>query len=121
MRYQSKPIIIDAIQFTGTNTREVALFCNGFEVLSPSPMPKGSTLFVAKSQSAATGNQAWNYLRDVSWSSDIIAAVYDVLHDTWVGVKRGQFIIRGTKGEFYPCDPEVFEMKYEPMPEGTDV
>jgi hypothetical protein len=41
--------------------------------------------------------------------------VYDKLHDTWVGVKAGQWIIKGQKGEFYPCDPEIFEAKYEPV------
>lgn len=41
------------------------------------------------------------------------AEVYDYLHDTWVGVTKGQWIIRGMKGEFYPCDDEVFTSKYE--------
>ncbi len=26
----------------------------------------------------------------------------------------GDWIIRGIKGEFYPCKPDVFAMKYEP-------
>ena len=25
----------------------------------------------------------------------------------------GDFIIRGVKGEFYPCKPDIFEMTYE--------
>jgi hypothetical protein len=45
----------------------------------------------------------------------IIAEVYDYLHDTWVGVKAGDYVIRGSKGEFYPCDPGVFHAKYEPV------
>jgi len=27
----------------------------------------------------------------------------------------GDFIIKGVKGEFYPCKPEIFEMTYEPV------
>jgi hypothetical protein len=27
----------------------------------------------------------------------------------------GDWIIRGTEGEFYPCKPSVFERKYEPV------
>lgn len=27
----------------------------------------------------------------------------------------GDFIIRGVKGEFYPCKPEIFAMTYEAM------
>jgi hypothetical protein len=30
---------------------------------------------------------------------------------------RGDYIIKGLVGEFYPCKPEVFEMKYEPVDE----
>jgi len=28
-------------------------------------------------------------------------------------VSDGDFIIKGLKGEFYPCKPDIFEMKYE--------
>jgi len=27
----------------------------------------------------------------------------------------GGWIIKGVKGEFYPCEPEIFAMTYEPM------
>lgn len=30
----------------------------------------------------------------------------------WVSV--GDWIIKGVKGEFYPCKPDVFEASYEP-------
>lgn len=29
----------------------------------------------------------------------------------------GDFIIKGVKGEFYPCKPDIFEMTYEPVVE----
>jgi len=28
---------------------------------------------------------------------------------------RGDWIIRGVKGEFYPCNPDIFEATYEKM------
>lgn len=28
-------------------------------------------------------------------------------------VSVGDFIIKGVKGEFYPCKPDIFEMTYE--------
>lgn len=28
---------------------------------------------------------------------------------------EGDWIIKGVKGEFYPCKPDIFEMTYEPM------
>ena len=30
-------------------------------------------------------------------------------------VSPGDWIIRGVKGEFYPCKPDVFEATYEPV------
>lgn len=29
----------------------------------------------------------------------------------------GDFIIKGVKGEFYPCKPDIFEMTYEKVEE----
>lgn len=29
----------------------------------------------------------------------------------------GDYIIRGVKGELYPCKPDIFEMTYEPIPD----
>jgi hypothetical protein len=31
----------------------------------------------------------------------------------WLTVSHGDWIIRGVKGEFYPCKPDVFEATYE--------
>lgn len=31
--------------------------------------------------------------------------------------EKGDWIIRGVKGEIYSCKPDVFEMTYEPAPE----
>lgn len=28
---------------------------------------------------------------------------------------KGDWIIRGVKGEFYPCKPDIFEATYEPV------
>ncbi len=27
----------------------------------------------------------------------------------------GDYIIKGVKGEFYPCKPDIFELTYEPV------
>lgn len=34
-----------------------------------------------------------------------------------LNVRRGDWIIRGVKGEYYPCAPDVFELTYEPVEE----
>jgi hypothetical protein len=89
--YRSKPIEVEAILFTGDNLEEVQEFCL---VNAPS--------FFQRVEE-----------EDRSDDPEITAQVWDKLHSTWVGVKDGQYIIKGTKGEFYPCDAEVFEQKYE--------
>ena len=52
--------------------------------------------------------------RDVTeiGNSVITAEVYDELHDTWVGVKDGDYIIKGLQGEFYPHDKDLFPLAY---------
>ena len=30
-------------------------------------------------------------------------------------ITNGDYIIKGVKGEFYPCKPDIFEMTYEPI------
>jgi len=40
----------------------------------------------------------------------------DIIISTLEGAMRaskGDFIIRGVKGEFYPCKPDIFEATYE--------
>lgn len=32
---------------------------------------------------------------------------------------QNDFVIRGIKGELYPCKPDIFEMTYEPVTDAT--
>ena len=34
--------------------------------------------------------------------------------------KIGDWIIKGVKGEFYPCKPDIFEMTYQPIIKNND-
>lgn len=89
MRYKSKPVEISAIQFTGDNATEMVDFTNGkFMLLDEDD-------------------------RLLCGDPDATAQVFDELHSTWVLVYDTNWIIRGTKGEFYPCNNEVFLEKYE--------
>jgi len=38
--------------------------------------------------------------------------IIDTLEGSMVATK-GDYIIRGVKGEIYPCKPDIFEMTYE--------
>ncbi|QWY84022.1 hypothetical protein SEA_A3WALLY_215 [Microbacterium phage A3Wally] len=46
--------------------------------------------------------------------------VFDFLHNTWVEFKRGDWIIKGIRGEFYPVEEAVFAETYEEYFEDRD-
>jgi hypothetical protein len=91
MKYRKKPVVIEAVQFDGNNIEELQEFC----------MVNAPSFFQAVDE------------EDRDDDPEITAQVWDKLHSTWVGVKDGQWIIKGIQGEFYPCDPDVFEATYE--------
>jgi hypothetical protein len=80
MKYRKKPVVIEAIQFTGHNDDECLWFCP----VATDPAERGPSLEIA----------------------------------TLEGVMRvsvGDWIIKGVKGEFYPCKPDIFEATYDPV------
>lgn len=103
MRYKTRPFEIEAIKFTGDNWTEVSNFA-GFH-----------TAGYNDTVSIANFDHVESYWPSMTYDPQIVAVVWDYLHETWVGVRVGDYIIRGMKGEFYPCDPEVFDSKYEPV------
>lgn len=41
----------------------------------------------------------------------------DTLEGTMIA-RKGDWIIKGVKGEFYPCKPDIFKQTYEEVKEG---
>lgn len=81
--------MVEAIRWTGDNLEELELWTVGnFQELHPDDRANCE-------DPAAT------------------AEVFDKLHSTWILVLPGQWIVKGVKGEFYPCDDETFHWKYE--------
>jgi len=78
MRYRKKPVVIEAIQYTGENLDELRAF-----------VPE-----------EFRNNKIYEPLG--------IKTLEGVLN-----ISQGDYIIKGVKGEFYPCKPDVFEMTYE--------
>lgn len=107
MRYKTKPFEIEAIQFTGENWSEVQKFC-GQHSARYNPLMDIDTF-----------DHVESYWPSHTYDPQIIAVVWDYLHETWVGVRVKDFIIRGSRTEYYPCDPHVFESKYELIEEGN--
>jgi hypothetical protein len=88
-RFRTRIVEIDAVRFTGDNYDELAEWTGG--------------------------NFAEIHEDDRPYTDDPEATgqVYDKLHSTWILVLAGQWIVKGVKGEFYPCDDETFHWKYE--------
>lgn len=92
-QWRKRPVIVSAIQWTGENAGELRAFAGSyFETVA---------------------------VEDRAEDPDKTAQVFDVLHCTWVTVYNDQWVIKGLHGEFYPCDPAVFEQTYEPAAEVT--
>lgn len=79
MKYRKKPVVIEAIKYTGYNYEEVRNFTGKDKVII-SIEPRYVTIETIEGSMKANPDD---------------------------------FIIRGVKGEFYPCKPDIFEMTYE--------
>lgn len=87
-RYTKKPVTIEAVQWTGENLQELKDFV-------------GSRL-------------DYNIQYDAREASEE-PAVMDVRIKTLEGVHHasvGDYIIKGVRGEFYPCKPDIFQDTY---------
>jgi len=76
-RFKKLPVTIEAIQYDGTNSTEIADFV-GPAYIDNRRIPVISTL------------------------------------EGDMGVNSGDWVIKGVKGEFYPCKPNIFDSTYEP-------
>lgn len=83
MKFQKKPIVIEAIQWTGDNISAVMNFMS----------PASPT-----------------YMNGFTDADQLVGI--ETLEGLMVA-KTGDWIIRGIKGELYPCKPDIFEATYE--------
>jgi len=92
MKFRKKPVVIEAIQWTGDNLREVIDFTG---------------------QHPSALKWTWAEYEDMVKERGLkIFTLEGPLMST-----VGDWIIKGVKGEFYPCKPDIFEATYEPIPE----
>lgn len=87
MKYRKKPVVIEAIQYTEKTEFEIVQWSEG--VVIPSPVLEPTE-----------DNPTGRYLQIVTLEGIMTANIND-------------YIIKGVKGEFYPCKPDIFELTYE--------
>jgi hypothetical protein len=83
-RYRKKPVEIEAIKFTHDNWGEIKAFTN---------------------------ETAYKGLH-IERIDGIATCIIPTLEGQHIATE-GDYIIKGVKGEFYPCKPDIFELTYE--------
>lgn len=89
-KFRKKPVVIEAMQLKRDNLKAIETFLAGREM--PDLYQKLG---------------GW----DINWGNS------EVTISTLEGkmkARPGDWIIKGVKGEFYPCKPDIFEATYEP-------
>jgi hypothetical protein len=84
MKYRKKPVEIEAIKFTRDNWDEIKAFTN---------------------------ETAYRGLH-IERIDGIATCIIPTLEGQHIATE-GDYIIKGVKGEFYPCKPDIFELTYE--------
>lgn len=83
--YRTKPLIIEAVEWTGNNLGEIWSFVGDSmlcEIYDAGLAPRGVNVIIHTLEGA-------------------------------LDCREGDYIIKGIKGEFYPCKPDVFAKTYE--------
>lgn len=96
MKFRKKPVVVEAIHWTGDgeSLHKVAMlneFC-------------GRNWARADSVDVPGPQDAENVV------------VWNGLEEQWLNVPVGHWIIRGVRGELYPCAPAVFQETYQAEP-----
>ena len=89
MKYRKKPVVVEAIQWTGKNLQELKNF---------------------------VGDSLEYDVMDAAWEVGKGPVIVNVRIQTLEGIHHasvGDFIIKGIRGEFYPCKPDIFAKTYE--------
>lgn len=88
MKYRKKPVVIEAIQWTG-NTTEIKELCGN-------------------NCSYNVDDSAWKVGKGIPHEELVIHTLEGDMK-----ARRNDYIIKGINGEFYPCKPDIFEKTYE--------
>lgn len=91
MRVRKKPIVVNALQWTGNNIKEIREF---------------------------VGNSLIEYKTEIRqmYGNEVLIKTTGISIRTLEGehiANIGDYIIKGVQGEFYPCKPDIFEETYE--------
>jgi hypothetical protein len=92
-KFRKKPVVVEAVQLTWGNWNEICAF------VPDSAFAGGCYVGPDGTETADTNGR--------------IGLKLFTLEGTMLAV-QDDWIIRGVKGEFYPCKPDIFAATYEP-------
>jgi len=99
MKYKKKPVVIDAVQWTGNNRREM------FDFLTQDTF-KNETMEISDK----------HFYIDRHNDGGLVIKTLEGEHLATIG----DYIIRGVQGEYYPCKEDIFLQTYEKV-EDTNI
>ena len=87
-KYRKKPVVIEAVIWTGDNLKEIIDFTG---------LHDSAKKWTWEEFEGVVNKEG---LKIFTLEGSYIATI-------------GDYIIKGVKGEFYPCKPDIFEQTYE--------
>lgn len=103
MKFKKKPVIIDAIQWDGENTFDVYAFVHGVKPVLDTDI------------AMMKWEEYCMYAQKFGLTIYTLEDGFDSRAKHVASI--GDWIIKGVKGEFYPCKPDIFDLTYEPCSE----
>ena len=88
MKARKKPVVVDVLQWTGKNHREMFDFLTGYQKQNEFMTAYGDTF----------------YINHDKVKGGLIIRTLEGEHIAEIG----DYIIKGVHGEFYPCTPDIF-------------
>ena len=100
MKFRKKPVIIEAIQLRWDTWSEICDFVGVGKVEDGKPQG----CYVDKD---GQGTESYTGTDEIGLWIPTLEGLHLARQNDW--------IIKGVKGEFYPCKPDIFELTYEPI------
>lgn len=111
MKFRKKPVIIEAVKWNG--------YSNNLGLTNGDPLTL-SARYDRPEWMPAVSRVVTNQTYFANMPS--LGEVWRDGENLWIGTLEGKitaspgdWIIRGVKGELYPCKPDIFEATYEPV------
>lgn len=95
MKYRKKPVVVEAVQFT-----------------EPFEHPEVEQVLKNTESGAIVGY-------NTSFCEPTVCIYAIKTLEGWYEVSSGDWIVKGVRGEYYPCKPDIFAATYEPVTEFT--